>query len=509
MTSMPSEIQDSGAFSSCPLPRLLIHLRERQFEGSLGLVSARSEKRFIFQKGAPVSAESNLNSETLGIQLLDKGKITRAEHERVSEYMERKGCREGVALLALELLEPKSLFVALKDQVRRRLIECFGWPDGEYTLGPAEEQSEDLQPFRSDLLPIIQDGLESHWTVDRILGHLTARMSQFPTPRKGFRRVATKLQVDEAAQTLLAGLDGQRTLGQAMGSALNSPRALAAAWILNETGVLAYTDEAIVDQGSEAEIRFEADIELSIGEVGQAASAAAAGGSTQRTVKLKKPDARDSSSERKRQELRQEIEHHHAHLADHDHYSLLDVESDVTTAAIKKAYFKAAKRYHPDALGRVGLNELRPAAAEVFAAIATAFEVLSNEAKRRDYDATMRGDTVEINTAQLAQAETNFRKGEILVRMGDFKQALEYLQPAVDLWPEECEYQSTLGWALYKKSPSDLVAARTHLEKALSLRKEDAMAHFRLGMLLRSIGENQAGAEHLALAKQLDPEART
>ena len=90
--------------------------------------------------------------------------------------------------------------------------------------------------------------------------------------------------------------------------------------------------------------------------------------------------------------------------------------------------------------------------------------------------------------------------------MGDFKQALEYLQPAVELWPAECAYQSGLGWALYKQSPSDLEAARGHLEYALELDGNDAITHFRYGMVMRALGDHPLADKHLGLAKQLDPQ---
>jgi tetratricopeptide (TPR) repeat protein len=509
MNTTPQEIPESAALSACPLPRLLLSLRARQFDGSLELAGVRSQKRFVFQQGAPVSAESNLKSDTLGVQLLDKGAISREDHDRVCEYVEKKGCREGVALLALKLLDPKQLFVALKDQVRRRLLECFGWPDGQYTLGPCEEQSEDVQAFRSDVLAMVQEGIETHWTADRILGDLAPRMAQFPTPIKGFRRVATRLTVDQAAQSLLAGLDGQRTLGQAMGSALNSPRALAAAWVLDETRVLAYSDQPVAEGEDPNEISFDSDVEISIEDdhAGAAGAQADAGeAATNRKVRISKQSK--ATSDEKASALREEIEQYHAALAEHDYYSLLGLDSDANAAAIKKAYFKAAKRLHPDALSGLGLEDLKPAAADVFARIAEAFEVLSDDTKRRDYDAGLRGDAPEIDTVQLAQAETHYRKGEILIRMGDFKGALEYLKPAVELWPEECEYQSALGWALYKQRPSDPDAAREYLEKAISMRPEHAVSHLRYGMLLKSLGETETAAQHLTRAKQLDPEVR-
>ena len=386
MTAMPGEIPERGDLAEISLPRVLLSLHRSKFGGSLELTSSRSQKRFVFQKGAPVVAESNLKSETLGVQLVDKGLLDRDAHERVQLYMEQKGCREGVALLALKLLQPKDLFVALKDQVRRRMVESFGWPGGTYAYSSGGEQSVEIQPFRCDPIALVQEGLETHWTIDRILTDLTERMDQFPTPRKGFKRVATSLSVDAATQSLLAGLDGERTLGQALGSALNSPRALSAAWVLDATCVLSYAKSSKRDLESPQE--FQADIEIAIDDRGEGESGDEArmlGGappSVHRSAASTRKGRRKATNDTRADTLREEIATRRSALGDVDHYELLAVDADAKVSTIKKAYFKAAKRYHPDALAQLGLDDLKPVAAEVFARIAEAFEVLSDDDKR-------------------------------------------------------------------------------------------------------------------------------
>ena len=81
---------------------------------------------------------------------------------------------------------------------------------------------------------------------------------------------------------------------------------------------------------------------------------------------------------------------------------------------------------------------------------------------------------------------------------------LEFLQPAVEIYPEECEYQSAAGWALYKKMPSEPELAKHHLEKAAELQPKDAIVLFRLGVVLRTLGETVAASNLLARAKKLD-----
>ncbi|XP_052281507.1 protein tumorous imaginal discs, mitochondrial-like isoform X2 [Dreissena polymorpha] len=63
-----------------------------------------------------------------------------------------------------------------------------------------------------------------------------------------------------------------------------------------------------------------------------------------------------------------------------DYYKVLGVNKDATAKDIKNAYYKLAKKYHPD----VSKND--PDASKKFQAVSEAYEVLSDDNKRRQYD---------------------------------------------------------------------------------------------------------------------------
>ncbi|XP_057314605.1 dnaJ homolog subfamily B member 9-like [Hydractinia symbiolongicarpus] len=65
--------------------------------------------------------------------------------------------------------------------------------------------------------------------------------------------------------------------------------------------------------------------------------------------------------------------------ASKDYYKILGVEKTATEREIKKAFRKLAVKYHPD-------KNKSPDAEKVFRDIAEAYEVLSDEKKRRIYD---------------------------------------------------------------------------------------------------------------------------
>ncbi|XP_007522052.2 dnaJ homolog subfamily A member 3, mitochondrial isoform X2 [Erinaceus europaeus] len=73
--------------------------------------------------------------------------------------------------------------------------------------------------------------------------------------------------------------------------------------------------------------------------------------------------------------------HTSASLAKEDYYQILGVPRNASQKDIKKAYYQLAKKYHPDT------NKDDPKAKEKFSQLAEAYEVLSDEMKRKQYDA--------------------------------------------------------------------------------------------------------------------------
>jgi len=66
-----------------------------------------------------------------------------------------------------------------------------------------------------------------------------------------------------------------------------------------------------------------------------------------------------------------------------DHYAVLGVPPLATAAQVKRAYRELAKSHHPD------VNQ-SPSATRRFAQIAAAYQVLSDPARRGDYDRRLR-----------------------------------------------------------------------------------------------------------------------
>jgi tetratricopeptide (TPR) repeat protein len=493
-------VPDRGSLEALSLPLLLLRLYRKRYTGLLSVSREGVEKRVFLRDGVPVMAESSLTSESLGVQLMDAGRITREDYARVVEAVRTRRCKEGAALLGLQLVEPRELYEALKHQVRRRLLDCLGWPRGSFALDAGAAPVDDAAAFRCDPIPLVQEAVAVHWGAAALRAQLGEKLDAYASATPRTEALASRLYRDVEVDSLVAGLGGAASLGAQL-DALREPTAIAAAWVLDALGALDFRSRPASDSA-------EGGPQPSRDPVIEVFVRGADEPRTEAPGPLARSEAKTAATANSQLEaLRNEILALHAGLGERDHYQLLGIGRNADAAAVRRAYVSAAKRFHPDALARLGLLDLREVAEVVFARIATAHETLADPQARNDYDRADDG-VHDLDAARVVQAEALFRKAEILLRAGNFGGALEFLRPAVAIWPDECAYQSAMGWALYKKNPPDSKTAREHLERAVALDRDDAVATFRLSVVLRSLGEKDAAEAAMVRAKELDPKLR-
>lgn len=86
-----------------------------------------------------------------------------------------------------------------------------------------------------------------------------------------------------------------------------------------------------------------------------------------------------------------------------DYYELLDVEPTVSQAELKRAYYRQAKKFHPD------LNVGDQSAEERFKMVAEAYRVLSDETERRLYDEAREREVLYADAPELASMQRRVR----------------------------------------------------------------------------------------------------
>ena len=73
-----------------------------------------------------------------------------------------------------------------------------------------------------------------------------------------------------------------------------------------------------------------------------------------------------------------------------DYYELLGISKNASDDEIKKAFRKAALKYHPDRMVNASEEE-KKVAEEKFKELNEAYQVLSDQSKRQQYDAYRKG----------------------------------------------------------------------------------------------------------------------
>jgi tetratricopeptide (TPR) repeat protein len=477
-----------------PVPRLLVGLHRDGFTGHLTLSCDAVQRRFEWRAGRPVGVSSRVPAESLCKILARENTLAEGTEARVAGIVAERGCSELQALAGLGSIAPKALLLALAEQLRRALLGSVAWRNGEFVFEPREALGV-APALPLDWLAVLFEGTAAGWRTHEVLGALGERVTRYPLLAAG--AATAWLPAEGPARALLPRIDGS-TAAFALLQQRPEPECAAALWLLDGLGALTWSEQpAAAPESAPAEARSGPRIEIVVrgGEAAAAAKASVGGA------------AKSAAATQADEELRREILELHAKLRELPLWDLLGVTRDAKPAEVRRAYLRAAKRLHPDRLAQLGLVDLKEAANVVFAEIARAHEVLSDPAQRERYEETL-GDAPLADAERIAEAEASYRRGDTLMRAGNFRGALEFLERAVVLWPDEADYQAGLGWALHRKTPAESERALEHFERAFALGTQQAVWWLRGSLVARSLGNEARAAELGARARSLDPNVK-
>jgi curved DNA-binding protein CbpA len=492
----PPEAFRVGNLAETPLAPLLVSLARDQFEGWLALERPGLVRRFRWKKGAPIQLASERAEDGVAALLNARGQLSAPQLAALPKKLEEKAGNELAALAALGVA-PKELLLALTGALERALGDCLAWTNGTFTL--AYEPAPGNAPTLPLSLPaLVYEAVAAGWRADQVLVALGERATRFPKLLPDAEaKLGAKLCQQPALKALLAQLDGARSAFEALREARH-PQAHAALWLLDAYGVLTYQDARAGAAAADAPRASGPEIEIVVaGRDGTGAAASAA-----KTQHAQRDPARDAAAAA----LREEVSALHARLAELDLWQVLGVPRGASAGDVKRAYLKAAKRLHPDHLMRLGLHDLKEVANEVFTQIARAHEVLSDPDERARYEESTAGVS-ETEALLAAQAEQLYQRGEMLMRAGNFRGAVDFLEKAVQTYGVEPDYHAALAWALHRRTPPENARALEHFERALA-GGEKAQLLLRMSVVLREQREDARAAQLAARAKALDPNVR-
>ena len=165
-----------------------------------------------------------------------------------------------------------------------------------------------------------------------------------------------------------------------------------------------------------------------------------------------------------------------------NYYDLLGIGKSATTADVRKAYARLAREKHPD---RFPDPAAKASAQQTFQEIPAAFNTLSNDRSRAEYDKSLEAPPRPPVPEEIARDA--FERGQKLFEAKNFFDAVELLRIAVAHGPQEARYHAALGRAL-ARNPHWLREGIQTLEKAVQLAPKQAGYHAELAELLAGQG---------------------
>ncbi len=195
-----------------------------------------------------------------------------------------------------------------------------------------------------------------------------------------------------------------------------------------------------------------------------------------------------------------------------NHYERLGVHRNAGRDEIDRAFRKLSREHHPDrVVPGPSTREVRARAERAFLLLRRAWEALSHDEERRDYDRALgHPDPLQgTGLAQRAGAEAAFERGVAFTEEGDWDAAVVEFERASEHGPEEGAYLAYLAWSSFCASPDRRdVADRAleELEAALGRDRglEDAWV-FR-GLIQEKLGERDAAIDSLRRAVDVNPD---
>ena len=189
-------------------------------------------------------------------------------------------------------------------------------------------------------------------------------------------------------------------------------------------------------------------------------------------------------------------------------FQVLGLPETTDATAVKMAYFRLAKIYHPDTVAPGAPPDMQKLKAEVFSVVGEAYRRLQDDKNRAEYLLDLKaGGASELDIAKILRAEDLFQKGTILVRARKYPEAVKMLEEAIQSNPDEPEFYAWRGYATFCLSADKKTAAVEavkEIQKALARNPRCAPAHFFLGNISKLLGDVPGAMKHFKRTVELD-----
>jgi len=438
------------------------YLRNIYFEKKKGQLSFQHkgiQKYLFFMNGDLIYAQTNQPQELLGEVLFKLGKLSEKDHDRIDEHIEPKK-NLGESLIENNLISREDLKDGLIHQMREITLNIFSVFEGMFKFQAKDKFSEDAFDAKISIPVLIEDGIRRMKFDTHLKSFLGQELIYPGEKRFYFRLTEEEKEIFELIEEKTAAEDLLNNFH------FNEERFWKSLYLFYCLCLIDVSEESQTKKNKESEKTIEQrEFQKQINDVlvfGQKISVL-------------------------------------------NYYQILQVSSDSSASEVKQAYFKLARKYHPDLFSRNLSTEIKNKIDDIFDKITKSYHTLSDDNKKQEYnkklDSPKKGSKKDLEK----RAEVKFRQGKTLYNQARYKEAQVLLEEAVRMNQNKGNYLLLLAMSqsrirLYKRK------AVENFKKAIKLQPWIPDAYFGLGMLYKNEGMPTLASNQFKKALNVDPD---
>jgi hypothetical protein len=499
------------------LPGVLRDLYVGRKTGLLALTRDQELRGVRFHRGHIINADTNAREDRLGDVLVRHGLLTSQDLKRATGFVLRDKKRLGHVLIELGLIDQKGLEGGLALHVQEVLSKAFSWSHGSYEFqeeeGTATESDITLRVSTGELILQATRSVKDPDVVRYNLGDVNRVLGLSSDPLLRFQRIT----LTPADAYVLSRIDGTVSAHEVLQLIpLPEEETQRSLFGLLSTGVVEFLPGQPKSRPAEEpkpRRRVAAPLPsppsppatpISVAKTPDRAPQpiAASGGP------VDEPATREVDPRRK------EILEAYAGLETRTHFELLGIATEATEAQVQEAYFRLAKRCHPDAHHDPALSDLREKLEAVFSRLGEAYEVLRSPRIRASYERGLIARTTRAGPAppqdplrEVEMAEEAIQKATASINEERYWEAIQLLEPAISRVEGRMKQHGRVLLArAYSKNPIWVKQGEELLLTVVHEDPQNVEAYLVLGGIYRSGGLNSRAITVFRKVLELSPD---
>ncbi|HSC89997.1 MAG TPA: DnaJ domain-containing protein, partial [Polyangiaceae bacterium] len=187
-------------------------------------------------------------------------------------------------------------------------------------------------------------------------------------------------------------------------------------------------------------------------------------------------------------------------------YELLGVPETADSTAVRAAFFRLARRWHPDRLPSE-LEDLRPIVTKTFSRMGEAHQVLGDPVRRAEYDkaSSAAPDSEQEKVIEILEAASAYQRAEILVKKRDLVGALTQAKLAYELDASQADHIALYAWLEASQKNSGFEQQLKLLDSAAEMEPSNVRVLWHRAQLLKKMGKVMPAVRDFRMIVELKP----